>query len=43
LTWFAAGVRAYIEQGFRLVAVGSDDAFLMDGSRRILDGLDSLR
>ena len=39
----AATARAYIDQGFRLVGVGSDDAFLMDGSRRALDGLGSLR
>lgn len=39
----AATARAYVEQGFRLVGVGSDDAFLMDGSRRALDGLGSLR
>lgn len=38
----AATARAYVEQGFRLVGVGSDDAFLMDGSRRVLDGLGSL-
>ena len=38
----AATARAYVEQGFRLVGVGSDDAFLMDGSRRALDGLESL-
>ena len=29
--------------GIRLVAVGSDDVFLMDGSSRALDGLRSLR
>ena len=39
----AVTARAYIEQGFRLVAVGSDDVFLLDGSRRALDGLRSLR
>ena len=39
----AATARAYVDQGFRLVGVGSDDAFLMDGSRRALDGLGSLR
>ena len=38
----AATARAYVEQGFRVVGVGSDDAFLMDGSRRVLDGLGSL-
>lgn len=39
----AVTARASIEQGFRLVAVGSDDLFLLDGSRRVLDGLRSLR
>ena len=38
----AATARGYVEQGFRLVGVGSDDAFLMDGSRRALDALGSL-
>ena len=38
----AAAARGYVAQGFRLVGVGSDDAFLMDGSRRALDGLGSL-
>ena len=38
----AATARAYVEQGFRLVGVGSDDAFLMDGSRRVLACLGSL-
>ena len=39
----AATARAWIEQGFRMVGVGSDDVFLLDGSRRALDGLGSLR